>query len=220
MRMRYANITSTLALALAVTGGAYAATALPTGSVGTAQLQSGAVTTAKLGTSAVTASKMYPHTIGSTQINSAFLATLARVGHVVSFKGANGPSPTHAVIDSTNGFKVWLSATGGATLDCRIDIQSPVSGYSAFGSIVMSGSSGPVGPSPFIRDNFTGTDPAGNPPPVSFYENSFSGGSAPVWIDATVVGIGLSAAHGNRYVIHLDRATNACVGWLATTPIG
>ena len=47
-RLTYANVTASLALFLALGGGAYAATQLPKNSVGTRQLKNGAVTKAKL----------------------------------------------------------------------------------------------------------------------------------------------------------------------------
>jgi hypothetical protein len=48
MRLTYANVIATLALFVALGGGAYAATRLPAKSVGTAQLKKGAVTRAKI----------------------------------------------------------------------------------------------------------------------------------------------------------------------------
>ena len=56
-RLTYANMTSTLALLLALSGIAYAA-ALPRNSVGKKQLKQGAVTTPKLEADAVTANKV------------------------------------------------------------------------------------------------------------------------------------------------------------------
>src|SRR4051812_5636155 len=47
-RLSYANITATLALFIALGGGAYAATSLPRNSVGAAQLRPHAVTASKL----------------------------------------------------------------------------------------------------------------------------------------------------------------------------
>lgn len=50
----YANVTATIALVVALSGGAYAATALPKNSVGTPQLKKGAVTAPKIAGNAVT----------------------------------------------------------------------------------------------------------------------------------------------------------------------
>ncbi|MGN6202219.1 MAG: hypothetical protein ACTHNY_07425 [Solirubrobacterales bacterium] len=54
-RLTYANVIATLALFLALGGGAYAAVKLPKNSVGAKQLKKGAVTPAKLSASAVSA---------------------------------------------------------------------------------------------------------------------------------------------------------------------
>ena len=53
-RLSYANVTATLALFVALGGGAYAAVALPRNSVGSRQLKEGAVTPPKLATSTLT----------------------------------------------------------------------------------------------------------------------------------------------------------------------
>src|ERR1043165_6989155 len=59
MRLSYANVTSTLALMIAIgTGGAYAASKLPDKSVGELQLRPGAVTAQKIRKNAVTAPKI------------------------------------------------------------------------------------------------------------------------------------------------------------------
>src|SRR5882672_4299471 len=47
-KLTYANVIATVALFLALGGGAYAATAIPAGSVGTVQLREGAVTGKKI----------------------------------------------------------------------------------------------------------------------------------------------------------------------------
>jgi hypothetical protein len=57
-RSIYANVTSTLALVVALGGVSYAASALPAHSVGTRQLKDGAVTTPKLYAHAVSHSKI------------------------------------------------------------------------------------------------------------------------------------------------------------------
>jgi hypothetical protein len=57
-KARYANVTSTLALFVALSGGAYAATALPARSVGTKQLKKSAVVRAKIKNNAVNGSKV------------------------------------------------------------------------------------------------------------------------------------------------------------------
>jgi hypothetical protein len=65
-RPTYANVTATLALFVALGGGAYAATALPANSVGTKQLKN----------NAVVSSKIKKHTITGADINESTLATV------------------------------------------------------------------------------------------------------------------------------------------------
>ncbi len=55
---RFANVTSVMALVVALGGTSYAAIALPRNSVGTAQLRANAVTSAKLRANAVTSAKI------------------------------------------------------------------------------------------------------------------------------------------------------------------
>jgi hypothetical protein len=57
-RLNYANVTATIALFLALGGGAFAATQLPKKSVGTKQLKAKAVTNPKLGDKAVSTDKL------------------------------------------------------------------------------------------------------------------------------------------------------------------
>jgi hypothetical protein len=74
----YANVASTLALVVALSGGAYAATKLPRNSVGSPQIKNGAVAAAdlangsvtgpKLGNGAVTAPKLAPGSVDSGKI--------------------------------------------------------------------------------------------------------------------------------------------------------
>jgi hypothetical protein len=62
-RLTYANVIASIALFVALSGVAVAATALPRNSVGNAQLKSGAVTAAKIRKSAVTAAKLAPKSV-------------------------------------------------------------------------------------------------------------------------------------------------------------
>jgi hypothetical protein len=72
-RLSYANVVATVAVFLALGGGAYAAFKLPKNSVGTKQLKNGAVTGKKLATGAVTASKVAHNSLTGSQVNSATL---------------------------------------------------------------------------------------------------------------------------------------------------
>ena len=64
-RLTYANVIATLALFLALGGGAYAATQLPKNSVGAKQLKKNAVTAAKIKDGAVTGSKIMLSSLGT-----------------------------------------------------------------------------------------------------------------------------------------------------------
>jgi hypothetical protein len=86
----YANVTSTLALVAAVSGGAYAVTSLPAGSVGTTQLATGAVTNPKLATGAVTSAKVLD--------GSLYLGDLAP-GQVITWRGAWSSTTSYRALD-------------------------------------------------------------------------------------------------------------------------
>ena len=63
-RLTYANVTATLALFVALSGGAYAATALPANSVGSKQLKKSAVGTSDLKDNAITGAKIKLASVG------------------------------------------------------------------------------------------------------------------------------------------------------------
>jgi hypothetical protein len=67
-RSGYANVTSTLALVLALGGTSYAATQLRPHSVGTKQLKTGAVTAPKIANGAVHARALAPRSVGRSQL--------------------------------------------------------------------------------------------------------------------------------------------------------
>jgi hypothetical protein len=64
-RLTYANVIATLALFVALGGGAYAATQLPKNSVGAKQLKKNAVTAAKINNGAVTGEKINLSSLGT-----------------------------------------------------------------------------------------------------------------------------------------------------------
>lgn len=67
-RSGYANVTSTLALIVALSGTSYAATQLHANSVGTKQLKNGAVTAPKIANRAVVGRTLAPRSVGQSQI--------------------------------------------------------------------------------------------------------------------------------------------------------
>jgi hypothetical protein len=99
-RPRYADVVATLALLMALSGTAYAVTALPARSVGAKQLKSRAVTNSKIATRAVSSAK-----IGAGAVTGTNLATAA----VSTAKLANG-SVTAAKLTAASVGHVHLAA--------------------------------------------------------------------------------------------------------------
>ncbi len=85
-RLTYANVVATLALFLALGGGAYAAIHLPKNSVGTRQLKKKSVTTAKIRNGAVTGVKIKLSSLGT--VPSAARASTAGDAQTLSGKSA------------------------------------------------------------------------------------------------------------------------------------
>jgi hypothetical protein len=73
----YANVTATLALFIALGGGAYAATVLPANSVGARQLKSSAVERGKIKNSAVNSAKVRDNSLTGADINEGALGKVA-----------------------------------------------------------------------------------------------------------------------------------------------
>jgi hypothetical protein len=86
MRIRenlsYANVMATIAVFIALGGGAYAAVNLPKGSVGAKQLKKKAVRTAKIAGGAVTGAKVAPDTLTGTAIDESTLGTVPNASRV------------------------------------------------------------------------------------------------------------------------------------------
>ncbi|GAA5147114.1 hypothetical protein GCM10023340_19020 [Nocardioides marinquilinus] len=80
---RYAAVTATLALAVALGGTSYAAT-----QVGTKQLRNGAVTTAKLANGAVTGAKVKNDSLTGADVKEGSLGKVPRAGQAVSARSA------------------------------------------------------------------------------------------------------------------------------------
>jgi hypothetical protein len=97
-RLTYANLMATVAVFIALGGGAYAAVAIPANSVGSKQLKNNSVTVKKLKNGAITKTKIAPNSIdGSKVIDGSLtgadinLATLPKVG-----AAANADNAAHA----------------------------------------------------------------------------------------------------------------------------
>ena len=94
-RLTYANVTATLALFLALGGGAYAATSLPARSVGSTQLKANAVTRVKIKRSAVNGSKVANESLTGADINESTLGVVPQATALakVTYKNAAGAVP-------------------------------------------------------------------------------------------------------------------------------
>lgn len=96
-RLTYANVMATVAVFLALGGGALAASNLGKNTVGAKQLKKNAVTTAKIKNTAVTGAKIKPGTITGTQINVATLGTVPSATHAASADSIPQAEPIHVV---------------------------------------------------------------------------------------------------------------------------
>jgi hypothetical protein len=114
-RLTFANITSFLALFVALSGASYAAAILPAASVGTKQLRTNAVTSRKIAANAVTHSKIAAQAVTGAQVAPGSLTgadiNLTTLGKV----------PSAAVADSAGVARVKTdTATGTAVADSDV----------------------------------------------------------------------------------------------------
>lgn len=105
-RLTFANVTSSLALFLAMSGASYAAIILPAGSVGPRQLKVGAVTPSKLAANAVLS-----RNIASSAVTSSKLAA-----HAVLSRNIGPGAVTGAAINLTSLGKVPMAATADSAV--------------------------------------------------------------------------------------------------------
>src|SRR3954468_6605314 len=112
-RLTYAGVTSTLALFIALGGGAYAAATLPANSVGAKQIKKGSVERSKLKNNAVDGSKVLDNALTGDDVKE---STLAKVPF--SAVADNAGNATHAALsaglDKINHRSAVGSAPAGA----------------------------------------------------------------------------------------------------------
>ena len=147
----YSNVTATLALFVALSGGAYAATALPKNSVGAAQLKKNAVERSKLKKNAVNGSKVAANTLTGANIKESSLGAVpsAAALETVTYKTAAGTAPSRAFAGATATCNAGQKAVGGGA---RVDdpnnafiIDSyPDAANTAWTSRVANAAGGPV----------------------------------------------------------------------------
>jgi hypothetical protein len=111
-KLSYANVMATMAVFIALGGGAYAATQIPNNSVGTKQLKNSAVTTPKIKNGAVTGAKIKLATLG--KVPSAANADTVGGQTIRGFSQtvANGTTAQQTVL-SLNGLTLTLSCGTG-----------------------------------------------------------------------------------------------------------
>jgi len=93
-RPTYANVMSTVAVILALSGTAYAAFSIPKNSVGTKQLKNASVTSSKLHRGAVDGSKVANHSLTGQQVNAGTLGQVPNAAHATSADST--PLASHA----------------------------------------------------------------------------------------------------------------------------
>jgi hypothetical protein len=97
----YANVIATLALFLALGGGAYAATQLPKNSVGSKQLKKNSVTAAKIQKGAVDPSKI-GGTLNGSQVDASSLGTVPKATHATSATTATSSNHADAATNASS----------------------------------------------------------------------------------------------------------------------
>ena len=121
-KLSFANVTSFLALFIALSGSAYAAFRLPANSVGTKQLKNGAVTRPKLARKAVDSSKVVPGSLTGADIKAGSITganiNLATLGKVPSAATADTASaaPIAKVLIVTASGTSSLGGSGGSVV--------------------------------------------------------------------------------------------------------
>jgi len=140
-RLTFANVTSLLALFVALSAGSYAAIKLPANSVGSKQIKKNAVTGAKIKANAITSDKIADGAVSGADINPANLgkvpaaasadsAGIARVKQVTA-AGANTPAPAggFSQTGATATCDAGLTAVGGGVAVSDKDNQAIVDSY-------------------------------------------------------------------------------------------
>ena len=104
-RLTYANVISTIALFVALGGGAYAAVTLPKNSVGSKQIRAKAVKRGELAPKAVTTPKIAPNAVTSAKVGSDKLTGLdikeSTLGQVPEAQHANKATDSDLLSDHT-----------------------------------------------------------------------------------------------------------------------
>jgi hypothetical protein len=137
-RVTYANVTATLALFIALGGGAYAATALPSNSVGPRQLKKNAVERAKIKNNAINGAKVLDNSLtgddvkestlkkvpAATLADTATHATAAAALDKLTYKAAAAVAPAGAGNNATAACDAGQHVVGGG-----VRVDDPINAF-------------------------------------------------------------------------------------------
>jgi hypothetical protein len=103
-QLTYANVMATLAVFIALGGGALAALRIPANSIGTKQIKRGAVTGGKVKEATLTGAKIKPHSLSGEEIKPGSLGpeVLPQFG-LANLLGASGTATNNAAIKLAKG---------------------------------------------------------------------------------------------------------------------
>ena len=165
-RPTYSSVTSTLALFVALSGGAYAATALEANSVGPRHIKKSAVERAKIKNNAIDSSKILDNVVSGSDIKESTLekvpaatladkATSAAALDRVVYRSAAGSAPPFNGNSATAGCEPGLRAIGGGVqvadpFNAFIVDGYPDAGNTAWTGRVGNSSGNPIGFTVFV----------------------------------------------------------------------
>jgi hypothetical protein len=176
-RLTYANVVASLALFVALGGGAYAAITLPKNSVGSKQIKNGSVKNADLANSAVTGAKVKPGSLLSADFKPGQLVAgapgPAGPTGAAGPKGDTGPSTGAAGGDLTGNYPNPTIASGTVGQSQLAPLKSGQVETGVWGMSASNGSTGPQYissaisfvprlPAPIANSNVVST-PSGTP---------------------------------------------------------
>ena len=116
LRPTYANVTATLALFVALGGGAYAASSIPSNSVGGKQLRKNSVVAAKIKKNAVSGPKVLDNSLTGADINESSLAKVASAA--LADHAAAAAALDKVTYKTAAGSAAASSAANAATATC------------------------------------------------------------------------------------------------------
>jgi hypothetical protein len=140
-RLTYANVVATVALFIALGGGAYAAYRLPANSVGTKQIKNGAVTAKKIARGAVTAASVRAGSLTGSQIAVSTLGTVPAAAFAANASRADSAANADAIggVGLSGLLRSDQVLTGSASADTadNLVLQDPRTGLK-----VLTGTAG------------------------------------------------------------------------------